>query len=442
MKNINNKFNHKTKDISASFTGTKLTAFAGVVGLNKKLRKLKLFKKLNEIWPTQAFNATKYSNAQLGKLLILANLCGVKRLSNIETFSTDPLIMSTLNTKNKISDSRLAERIQELGERGSRALEKLGLQENREYLRTQEATTLTIDTDSTVSVTYGNQEGASVGYNPMHRGRKSYHPLLAFGSEHKIVLNTWFRPGNSYTANGMEEFTKQTLEFIPENIKKLFFRCDCGFFDNRFIQLLEDLRHEYLIKAKFKGMKQMLKYQDWQPIEGEPNLCSSEFDYIFSIVNQEGKKVKVGRTLRAIRLTKFLGVGKMGEQIVDYEYFCYCTNVIGKSIMEIHRLYGKRAECENWIEQVKNHLLAGKTLVDDFWSNDIFWQLSVLAYNISIKIRAKVKKIWQQEYNTFRDWFIRMPGQLVSKANKLEIRLYSQSIFKSQWESFYAVLNE
>jgi len=442
MKNSKKQFNHKTKNIEASFTGKRLTAYSGITGLNKYFKKIKLFKNLAKVFPTVVENATQYSNAQLSMLLLIASLCKVNRLKNIETFSSDPLVMNTINTQDKISDSRLSERVKGIGEKGARRFEEYCLKENHEFLEKQELKELTIDVDSTVSIVYGSQEGSGVGYNPQKKGAASYHPLLAFISDYKLVFHTWFRTGSAYTSNGMGEFIKQIYSNTPENVKKLFFRCDSGFFDNELIQQMEEAGSDYLIKVKMKGLEKLLSIQHWQEVEGEENILSCEFDYVFTIKNEEGKRIRVGRTLRALRITNFLGKGPLGEDKIENQYFCYCTNLKGKGIMEIHRLYGKRGNCENWIEQVKNQLLAGKTLVDDFWANDIFWQISVFAYNISIRMRLKIKKLLSQEYNTFRDWFIRVPGELIKTANSLILRLYSQYIYRKQWEEFYLILKE
>jgi len=43
----------------------------------------------------------------------------------------------------------------------------------------------TIDCDSTFKTVYGNQKGASKGYNTEKKGAKGYHSLIAFLSELK-----------------------------------------------------------------------------------------------------------------------------------------------------------------------------------------------------------------------------------------------------------------
>src|SRR5699024_1093787 len=37
-----------------------------------------------------------------------------------------------------------------------------------------------------------------------------------------------------------------------------------------------------------------------------------------------------------------------------YEYFCYCTT-LEEAPVALHRLYGDRGECENWIQHLSRH---------------------------------------------------------------------------------------
>ena len=41
----------------------------------------------------------------------------------------------------------------------------------------------------------------------------------------------------------------------------------------------------------------------------------------------------------------------------------------------LHELYKQSSTSETWIEQVKRHTMEGSTLTDDFWANNILWQL-------------------------------------------------------------------
>ena len=329
-----------------------------------------------------------------------------------------------------------------MGERSARKLESYQLNENKKFLSEQALTGIIIDMDSTVSMVYGNQQGASKGFNQKKRGAKSYHPLLAFITDYKLVMHTWFRTGNAYTSNGSEEFIRQLLAYVPGNIKQIFFRMDSGFFDNNLLDVISSAGHTYLVKVKFKGMKKLLSIQNWKKEEKNPGVSTCEFTHTFTVISEEGKKVLITRNLKAVRIQTVYGKGSMGEDIIDYDYFCYCSNLEEKNGLELHMLYKQRAESENWIEQVKNHLLAGKTLVDDFWANDIFWQLSVIAYNLSIRMRLKVKKYWQQEYNTFREWFVSVPGMLISSGRQLILKIYEHYYHKDEWMAYDIIMNE
>ena len=65
---------------------------------------------------------------------------------------------------------------------------------------------------------------------------------------------------------------------------------------------------------------------------------------------------------------------------------------------------------ETWIEQVKGYTMAGNTLTDDFWANDILWQLSVFAFNISV------------------------PAKITRSGHHIELKMYEHHFYKDAWE--------
>jgi len=247
----------------------------------------------------------------------------------------------------------------------------------------------------------------------------------------KLVVNSWFRTGACYTGNGICEFIKQTKAVLPSNIKDVFFRADSGFFNGNLFDLLEEYHWTYLVKVKLKNLKQLLEQQNWQILPDNPNIAICEFSY-------QGAKWKKKRTLKAIRtISEWVEVDFMGQkQIVPkYEYACYCSNLKGDALC-LHENYTQRSTSETWIEQVKSQLLAGATLTNNFHANDILWQLSVLAYNLSVMMRYNVKKIWRQEHATFRDWFINIPAKLVNGSRQITMKIYEHYYYKNRWIEF------
>jgi hypothetical protein len=80
----------------------------------------------------------------------------------------------------------------------------------------------TLDADSTVKSVCGNQEGAEKGFYTTLKGAKSYHPLLVFVSEMKLLYRTRFRTASAYTAYAVVEFLKDVQSSLPQTIRKVF----------------------------------------------------------------------------------------------------------------------------------------------------------------------------------------------------------------------------
>ena len=432
MKTNNNQQSaYKIQNIEHSFTGTQLTNYAGVSPIMKYLNRLKLGEKLNDFFPTLMYNASKFSTVQIMLAVVLASFAGIKRLQRIAYFSRDVLVMALLNLKTGLNKDVISTRLKQLGQAGAFKLQEMLFPLATKWLSKSQLQSISLDADSTVKTVYGHQQGAEKGYNPHKPGAKSYHPLLAFVSELKLVVNSWFRTGSAYTANGICEFIKQIKAILPPTISHVFFRGDSGFFNGELFDLLETYQWTYLVKVKLKNLKQLLNGQQWIILDSNPELAYCEFSY-------QGANWKKKRTLKALRLvTEWVEAEFMGQkqQVPKYEYICYCSNLAG-DVLSWHKRYCQRATSENWVEQVKNQLPAGATTTDNFFANDILWQLSVLAYNLSVMMRYRVKKLWRQEHATFRDWFINIPAKLLHAGRQFKLKIYEHYYDKEKWLKF------
>jgi hypothetical protein len=217
-------------------------------------------------------------------------------LSNIAKFTEDPLVGKLLGLKKGLDDYNIKIRLSKLGQNGANKLLEKSLRFVGSWVKKCGLSRITIDCDSTEFTVFGDQEGATKGYNPKNKGKPSYHPLLCFVSEMKIVLNSWFRTGSSYTSNGIVEFMKQTLAALPKKVKKIFFRADSGFFNGQLFDLLEEKGHEYLVKAKLTStIKKRLLAQQWNQTDSRTAVC--EFEY-------QAQGWSKARKMIAIRIVK------------------------------------------------------------------------------------------------------------------------------------------
>src|SRR4029453_10055475 len=96
-------------------------------------------------------------------------------------------------------------------------------------------TGIVLDLDSSVSPTYGEQEGSA--YNG-HYGCTGYHPLFVFnqfGDLERCAL----RPGNVPSAEGWREVLEPVVARYRTTMKRRYFRADAGFASPEVYELLE-----------------------------------------------------------------------------------------------------------------------------------------------------------------------------------------------------------
>ena len=127
-----------------------------------------------------------------GKLvpIYLNSISGINRIYRIAVFSGNGLVKALLKLDKAINENAISATLKNLGQSGARKLQMLLLSKNARWLRESGLESITLDADSTVKSVCGNQEGAGKGYNTTKRGAKSYHPLLVFVSEMKLLYHT------------------------------------------------------------------------------------------------------------------------------------------------------------------------------------------------------------------------------------------------------------
>jgi hypothetical protein len=431
MKNTKKKLINQSLVVKSSFTGSNITKYSGLNTVAKYMNRQNIVKIFGNSFPTVWYNATKFGVNQVLMAITLASISGINRINRIAAFSGDGLVKALLRLDKAINENAISATLKNLGQSGARKLQMLLLSKNARWVRESGLESITLDADSTVKSVCGNQEGAEKGFNTTKKGAKSYHPLLVFVSEMKLLYHTWFRTGSAYTANGVVEFLKEVQSSLPRNVRKVFFRADSGFFSGNLFDLLESFFWDYLVKVKLKNLDNLLKAQTWAGVEGKIDVAICEFSYTT-------KGWSKPRILKAIRTVKeYVRVLYLGQQqiVPVYQYACYISSYDMDAI-GLHELYKQRSTSETWIEQVKGHTMAGSTLTDDFWANDILWQLSVFAYNISVMMRQKKNKFKKQEHRSFIDWFIAVPAKITKSGHQIELKMYEHHFYKDAWEEF------
>ena len=124
---------------------------------------------------------------------------------------------------------------------------------NRMMLLPEPASRVIFDVDSTVLVLYGKQEQARIGYNPIKRGRPSYHPLLCFEGQSRDFWHGELRPGDVHTASGVLDLLKACFAKVPAGVRSIIVRADKGFYDHGLVEWLEAQKAGFVIVARLTG---------------------------------------------------------------------------------------------------------------------------------------------------------------------------------------------
>ncbi len=248
---------------------------------------------------------------------------------------------------------------------------------------------LHIDLDSHVRTVYGSQvEQAAKGYNPNKRGRKSFHPLLAFVGETRDCLKAKLRPGDVHTANGAVEFLEECFTQLGlDRLEKLVVRADSGFCSAPFLQALEAHAGKVLYALAMRLLPVHQRRFEGLDYRCMPGSAPEDGLEIASYMSSDWSDKKVRRVV-VIRQRVPQGgnpADQIGKQLKlfglqDYTWRAIVTNSEAPP-EEVWRDYNQRACCENYIKEALDFGLDW-TASQSFFANAAHLQLVMLSYNL------------------------------------------------------------
>lgn len=234
-----------------------------------------------------------------------------------------------------------------------------------------------VSADTTVDTVYGNQQGARKGYNPQHRGKKAYRPVLCFIDETREYLIGKLRKGETLSGEEAAAIIKKIKSHLPGCVKKLLFRGDGEFFSWESVAACIEEGFDFIIANK--RSKPSFDPKTWyQPRKRKP------FQYNSCIYQPFGWKAPC--RFVAMRIPKELktapGAPVQYELFEDdrYTYRIFCTSLQGKP-HKVIALYDKRADVENLIGEAKREGIDAIPSAK-FKNNYAYFQIVMLAYNI------------------------------------------------------------
>jgi hypothetical protein len=245
---------------------------------------------------------------------------------------------------------------------------------------------IAIDIDTTVETVYGEQQGARVGHNPRHRGKKGYRPIVAFIEQTREYIMGKLRTGKTVSGAEMAKFIRQLKAQLPGCVKRVLVRADGEFLSWESVKAAIEAGYDFIIANK--GCTPVFDpsgwYRPWKRKAIEFNSCfyqpggwEQPCRFVAMRIPKEQKRPS-GQPVQCMLF-----------EDDDYLYRIFCTNLTGKAHKVVVQ-YDKRADVENLVGEAKRE---GLDMIPSakFKNNYAFFQIVMLAYNIwrSMKMLAR-----------------------------------------------------
>lgn len=364
----------------------RFTSFGGLLAFVKMLDAFKIDKLFDNtfIQPKRVPERGHYFMFQ-GLMYLL--IIGFQRLYHFTYVAHDPMLLGVLLIENLPAVSTFWRWLRSCGINQAYSLLKL-MAVVRARVWSQVGfhfTKVHIDVDTTVETVYGDIEGARVGHNRQHRGKKGLRPILAFISETKEYLWGKLRRGTTVSSKDVIKLIQALRPHLPSCVKEVVLRGDSEFFSEAAAKECEKADIRYLLAAK--KVKPEFDSERWyRASKGDAQIQYNSCDF-------KPGSWKTSRRFIAMRKPKKDASNANGQQPDlfeegDYIYRSFVTDRKGPA----HNLiaeYDNRAACETLIGEAKREGLCAIPS-KRFRNNMVFFQIVLFVYNLWRYMQAVV----------------------------------------------------
>lgn len=281
---------------------------------------------------------------------------------------------------------------------------------------------LILDMDSSVSETYGDQEGTA--YNG-HFGCDCYHPLFLFNQDGDVE-RALLRPGNVASADDWKSVLEPVIQrYRDADVPKLF-RGDAAFAIPELYDLLEAEGYRYTIRLKANpNLERQIKHLLTRPV-GRPPSKPQRFYHIFMYQAQSWDTPR--RVVAKIEWHRGELFPRVGFILTNLDI----------SASKVVNFYNQRGTAEQWIKEGKYAVNWTRLSCHGFDANQVRLQLHVLAYNLGNFLRriALPQSVKHWTLTTLREKLIKIGGKMVRHARYVIFQLAEVAIPRGLYRTF------
>lgn len=297
-----------------------------------------------------------------------------------------------------------------------------------------------IDIDDTVITLFGEQEGATKGYNPRYHGRPSYKIRVAFIAGSGELIHLQLNPGNTHGMKDFLSFVKEVEAMLPPEYIIEGVRADCGFADPAVMDYAEEKGWQYIFKLPKKAtVKKAIEYLQQHPKLWE-TLAEQEEKITFAteddrwaaadipILLTTWEKARRCVIYRETHETEKTTKDQLTMMLTTYSFQAIVTNADLKPL-PLFRSYNERANIENRIDELKEGYAVEQNSQHSMLNNLLFSWMKAIAYNVIVWFKQTIlpEAMQRCEVKTIRRVVIQVPGNIVGSGRYQHVRLASNS---------------
>jgi hypothetical protein len=261
---------------------------------------------------------------------------------------------------------------------------------------------IVLDMDSSVSPTYGEQEGSS--YNG-HFSCTCYHPLFVFnqfGDLERCAL----RPGNVHSAEGWREVLEPVVARYRTTMKRRYFRADAAFASPEVYAFLEAEGYGYAIRLPANAVLQRrIAHLLTRPVGRPPH----EVRRLYASFRYQAQSWSHSR--RVVAKVEW----HPGEL---YPRVGFLVTNLCRPPERVVAFYNQRGTAEQWIREGKNAAKWTRLSCRAMKANAVRLQLHALAYNLANFFRTLVlpDEVEQWSLTTLREKVVKIGAKVIAHA--------------------------
>jgi hypothetical protein len=419
----------KQNKLKIDFRGGDISSDSGLIIVKQLDEKIGFMDNINKLIedPRDPKKIT-HTQQQLLTQRIYQIIAGYEDCADANRLKNDP-IFKIIAGKNNLKEtlgsqptlSRLENRISRFQ---ITQLKRQLLEQHLKSVSYQKDQPIILDCDSTEDPVHGEQQ---LTFFNKHFDTYCYHPLLVFEANSQTLLTAHLRAGNQ---NPSRNATRILLPVI-HRIKQ------------------KHSEHQIILRgdAAF-GSKRMMDF------------CSTQgCDYLFSVGNTKGR---FNKHIESFIQKAQLKYEKANKEITMYFQFRYSSRIWKKpvkirgqiklscaglmmrflatnlkgSIKELFAFYNQRAQCENYIKELKCQFKADRLSCQKFKANFFRLLLHCFAYQLIILFKhllSRITRLGQIQIDTLRYRFLKIGAVVYQRARWIWIQFSSSWPFRKSF---------